>query len=284
MSTIGVIGTPPMKATARTIAHITIADPRSPCTRHAPAAQAATRAIGRRLRRTSASTSWRRTSRSAQNSTSASLRNSDGCRLNEPTVTHALASLIVEPTDGTNGSAIAGGGQDDQRDRPAGAPTARCMRMAIEHPDEPEGGPRHLAAEHVVRAVALRRLDGRRRRQHHHQAEHHEHGDDDADHVVGDRRRAVLDVPHAGRGSVLAAVVALARVGTLPLCSRSSACCRRSATRRPDRDGIVASDASERAPASERSHRPAWPGTIVMACLLRVVRWTSRRKSSPRAG
>ncbi len=137
MSTIGVIGTPPMKATARTIAHITIADPRSPCTRHAPAAQAATRAIGRRLRRTSASTSWRRTSRSAQNSTSASLRNSDGCRLNEPTVTQARASLMVAPTDGTNGSAI-----------PAAARAAsgiasrrthdRCMRMAISIPTSPK--------------------------------------------------------------------------------------------------------------------------------------------------
>ena len=125
-----------MNATASTIAVITIAEPRSPCSRQAPAANAATRAIGRRLRRTSDRWSWRRTSRSAANSTRASFRNSDGCTLNEPTVTQARASLTVVPTPGTNGSAMP---------RPASTTSGiarrftqlRCMRMAMIIPTRP---------------------------------------------------------------------------------------------------------------------------------------------------
>ena len=249
MSTIGVIGTPPMKATARTIAHITIADPRSPCTRHAPAAQAATRAIGRRLRRTSASTSWRRTSRSAQNSTSASLRNSDGCTLNEPTVTHARASLMVGADRRHERQGHPDGRQGGERDRQPAHPR-QVHAHGDQHPDEPEAGPGDLPAEDVVRAVALRRLDGRRRRQHHHQTEHHEHGDDDADDVVGGGRRAALDVPHRRPWLLLAPVVAL---------RRAPAPCRRAAARAPA--------AADRRRADVPGHRDGHRGALLRVAL-----------------
>ena len=190
-----------MKAMARTIAAITIAEPRSPCTRQPRPARAATIATGRRLRRTFDSWSWRRTSRSAQNTTSASFRNSDGCKLNDPKATHARASLTVVPTPGTNGSSIP---------RPATINSGmanrfshtRLMRIATIMPTRPIAAHDHLAGEDVVRAVALGGLHTGRRRQHHHQAEHHEHRHDDADHVVRSRRRAPLDVPEADAAAV----------------------------------------------------------------------------------
>ena len=85
----------------------TIADPRSPWARHAPAENTASNTTGRRLRRTSDSTSSRRTNRSAVNTTTPSLRNSDGWRLNGPTETQARAPLTLVPTPGTNGRTIA---------------------------------------------------------------------------------------------------------------------------------------------------------------------------------
>ena len=41
---------------------------------------------------------------SARNAIAASFRNSDGWNPNEPNRTHELASLIVAPSPGTNGS------------------------------------------------------------------------------------------------------------------------------------------------------------------------------------
>ena len=125
-----------MNATDSTMAHITMAEPRSPWARQAPAAPIATMAMGRRLRRTSDSSSWRRTSRSAANTTRASLRNSDGCRLNEPIVTQARASLSVEPTPGTNGSAMpmpasTTSGMASRRTH------VRCIRMPTSMPIRP---------------------------------------------------------------------------------------------------------------------------------------------------
>ena len=136
VASIGDSGTPPMKATASTMAHITMAEPRSPWARQAPAAPIATRAMGRRLRRTSESTSARRTSRSAANTTRASLRNSDGCRLNEPIVTHALASLTVEPTAGRNGKAIPSPART-KSGMARRCTHARCMRIPTSMPTRP---------------------------------------------------------------------------------------------------------------------------------------------------
>ena len=136
VASIGHSGTPPMKATPSTIEHITIAEPRSPWTRQAPAANAASRIIGRRLRRTSLSTSSRRISRSAAKMTTASLRNSDGCTENGPTMIQALAPLTVTPAPGIIGSTIsaehsASSGTDSRRTN------ARLIRWASHSPTRP---------------------------------------------------------------------------------------------------------------------------------------------------
>ena len=198
VASIGDSGTPPMNATASTIAHITIAEPRSPWTRQAPAANggdAGRSGAGCGGRRTAAS--WRRTEQVGGEH--------DEGQLEE------LRRLQAERADRDPGPGVvdgradagherqrhAGAGEDDAAGSPGACTHARCMRIPMSIPTRPIAGPHHLAVEDVVRAVALRRLDAGRRRQHHHQPEHHEHGDDDADHVVGGGRRAALDVPHA---------------------------------------------------------------------------------------
>ncbi len=146
LANIGESGTPAMNATASTIAPITTADPRSLWARHAAAATRASTAIGRRLRPTSASTSCRRASRSAANTTTASFRNSDGWRLYSPIAIHARASLIVTPSDDVNGRSINAPGEDEQRDRGPAHPH-QVDAQGDHEADEPERRPGALPVE-----------------------------------------------------------------------------------------------------------------------------------------
>lgn len=103
---IGTSGVPPTKATANTIEASTIAEPRSPCNRHNPAASAATSIVGFNVRVRSCISASRLVSRSAQYSRTASFMNSLGCRLSEPSDTHELAPFTSRPTPGRNGTSI----------------------------------------------------------------------------------------------------------------------------------------------------------------------------------
>ena len=148
--TIGTSGTAPMKATTSTIAAITIADPRSAWTRQVPAANPASRSSGLRLRRTSDRSSLRRTRRSAENTTTASLRNSEGWIVNSPKAIHALASLSVTPID-ENGASIpspattrAGHGEPAQ--------PQQVDAQGDEEPDHPDSRPHQLPVEQEERA------------------------------------------------------------------------------------------------------------------------------------
>jgi len=96
-----------MKITAKAIAAMTIAEPRSPCTRHSPLANAASARAGTRVRLGEAIWSRRWVSRCAIATSIASFRNSLGWKLTGPTDTHELASLTRSPMPGTNGSTIA---------------------------------------------------------------------------------------------------------------------------------------------------------------------------------
>ena len=125
-----------MNATARMIAVITIAEPRSPCASVVRPAKPARRMSGFKLRRTSDRSSLRRTSRSAAKITRASLRNSDGCIVKLPTAIHARASLIVTPSPGVNGAsmpapAITSSGTDSLRSH------VRLTRRAMIRPTVP---------------------------------------------------------------------------------------------------------------------------------------------------
>ena len=71
-----------------------------------PAANAATHSVGISVRLRSCISLPRLVSRSAQYSSTATFKNSDGWKLNEPSDTHALASLTCALTLGTNGSII----------------------------------------------------------------------------------------------------------------------------------------------------------------------------------
>ena len=139
-----------MKATARTIAAITIAEPRSVWTRHVPAANPASRSSGLRLRRTSDRSSLRRTSRSAENTTTASLRNSEGWIVNSPTAIHARASLSVTPIGGER-CEHPDPGDDERGDREAAQPhQVDAQRDDQAHHADPR--PHQLAVEEEVRA------------------------------------------------------------------------------------------------------------------------------------
>ena len=121
----------------------------------------------------------------------ASLSISDGWKPNDPNRTHELASLIVAPTPGTNGSIIAPAARiapmiTSERQRWYG------IAIAMPMPTSPKPGPHQLAREDRVRRFSPADLVGRRRRQHHHQTEHDEHGDDHDDRVVHDGRRTEL--------------------------------------------------------------------------------------------
>ncbi len=162
------------------------------------------------------------------------MRNSDGWKLNEPNVTHALASLIVAPTPGHERQHHAAGRRAISSGMANRLSHARYgMRIATIIPTRPIAAHDHLAVEDVVRAVALGGLDASRRRQHHHQAEHHEHGDDD------DRSRSTRPAPgRAGRPR--------------SRCGRLSRRRHRAQSGRPARR-LVAAGAAARAPALRRS-------------------------------
>ena len=145
VASIGDSGTPPMKATASTIAHITIAEPRSPCTRQAPAAHDADEGDRAQAAADVGEHVLAAHEQVGANTTSASLRNSDGCRLNEPTVIHALASLTVDADAGHERQGHPDAGEDDERDRQPAHPrevhahARRASRRGRSPPTSPGG-------------------------------------------------------------------------------------------------------------------------------------------------
>ena len=122
----------------------------------APAPTPATSVIGheaaarRRTARPGGGRGGRRGTRPA-----ASFRNSDGWKLNEPSATHALASLIVAPTPGTNGSTMPPPARSAERDGQRAPREVRDRACAMSMPTRPTPAHIDLAGEDAVRPVAL---------------------------------------------------------------------------------------------------------------------------------
>ena len=127
-------------------------------------------------------------SRSAQYSSTASFRNSDGWKLNEPE-RHPRVGVVHLRADARHERQ-----HHQTRSRRSGrAPRAAAsdwygMRAQIHSATAPSTAQIGLAVEHPPRRVALVELADRRRRQHHHQAQHDEDRDDQGDHVEGGGR------------------------------------------------------------------------------------------------
>ena len=147
-----------MKATASTMAHITIADPRSPWARQAAAARPATSDdrpqasadVGEDVLPAGQQVGGEQDESQLEELRRLQAEDAEG--------THAWASLTVAPTPGRNGSAIPAPASTS-RGMASRRTQTRCMRMPDEQPDETDAAHDHLAVEDVVRAVALGRLD-----------------------------------------------------------------------------------------------------------------------------
>ena len=141
-------------------------------------------ASGISVRRRSCISSARRASRSAQYSSRASLRNSDGWNGER-----ADGRPTPGPVDrrrrgrARTAATISAERADQDSGMTAGARSGTARAVPIHRPTDAEHGPHRLLVEEPPRRVALVQLSDRRRRQHHHQAEHDEHGDDHGDHV-----------------------------------------------------------------------------------------------------
>ncbi|MFT3854852.1 MAG: hypothetical protein QM733_19260 [Ilumatobacteraceae bacterium] len=177
-----------MNAITKTMQPSTIAEPRSPCTRHSPGAddgdgqhraERALRVVHLQL--------------AAGQQVGAEQQDRE---------LEQLRRLERERADGHPGlgavdlgAEATGERQHHHHHRPEeergdqAAPEVQWDAHRDPQADRAEHRPHRLLAEHPPRRVALVQLGDRAGRQDHHQAEHHEHGDDHGDQVELDRRR-----------------------------------------------------------------------------------------------
>ena len=151
--------------------------PRFGSSRTRPPTTASTPITGQSVRVGSCISRERPASRSATNSRSANLANSDGWIWSGPAPSQRVAPFTSTPRPGHHH-------QEEQEHRDAEREPAQARARAggrraanSEQPDEPMSGPHGLTGEVRPGRPGLVERDDRRRRQHHHQAEQVEHGD-----------------------------------------------------------------------------------------------------------
>ena len=166
----------------------TIVVPRLGCAMISAATAAVTSSTGRSVTRVSCMRWRRRPSRSATNSSSASLASSDGWMPIGPRPSQRVAPLAPTPTPGTSTRASSPT-DDEQAGRGQHPPAPVVDPLHAEQHHRAQHRPQRLAL-HVVPGRAVLGLGGHRRsRQHHDQADEVE-GDDDAEQAEERRGRA----------------------------------------------------------------------------------------------
>ena len=229
-----------MKATARTIAAITIAEPRSVCAR-----QVAGGEPGEQDQRLEAAPDVGEVVLAAHEQVGGEDHEGELEELRRLHREVAERRSTLGRRSASRRSARTGRASRRRRPRERGTARRRSQSEVDAEGDEQthraDPGPHQLAVEEEVRAPPALRLGLRRRRQHHHEAEHDEHDDDDGDDVEADRRRPSWDVPEAHPLACRAAPADRRggrRSGVRSTCSRCNASWRRSrsgrfAVRRP---------------------------------------------------